>query len=194
MVRQTIAALERVQADYIVTAAASCAIAIMHDYERLLRDEPAWRGRAARLAGRTLDILSFLDRVARPPALPAARSAPVATYHSFCQSTNVLGLGATGARLLGLAGLPVVELPEGEVCCGFGGSTSLNHPEVARGIVERKLGNARETGAAVLATDNPGCVLHLRGAAGASRASFAVRHVVELLAERLDEVAASGSR
>ena len=194
MARQTIAALERVQADYVVTAAASCAIAILHEYARLFHEEPAWRARAKRLAGKTLDLVSFLDRVARPPALPEERAAPVVTYHSFCQSANIVGLGATGAELLRLAGLAVAELPEGEVCCGFGGSTSLLHPEVARGIVERKLENVRQTGAAVLATDNPGCVLHLRGAAHAFGAPFEVRHVAELLAERLDQLSATASQ
>jgi Fe-S oxidoreductase len=57
---------------------------------------------------------------------------------------------------------------------------------VARGIATRKLENVRSTGAAVLATDNPGCVLHLRGAADAARDRFAVRHAVELIAEQLD--------
>ena len=56
---------------------------------------------------------------------------------------------------------------------------------MARGIAARKLANVRATGAAVLATDNPGCVLHLRGAAHAAGAPFAVRHVAELLADRL---------
>ncbi len=191
MAKATIAALERVQADYVVSAAASCAIAIMHDYARLLRDEPEWRARAEQLAARTLDLLSFLDRVADPPPLPGAvAGAPATAYHGFCQSTNVLGLGPAGARLLRRAGVPVVDLPEGEVCCGFGGSTSIAHPEVARGIVERKLANARETGAAVLASDNPGCILHLRGAADASNAPFEVRHVAELLADRLGSLPA----
>jgi Fe-S oxidoreductase len=119
--------------------------------------------------------------------LPAARGeSPSATYHGFCQSTHLLGLGQAGARLLERAGVAVAELPEGEVCCGFGGSTSIAHPDVARRIVERKLANVGETGAAILATDNPGCLLHLRGAAHAAGAPITVRHVAELLAERLD--------
>jgi L-lactate dehydrogenase complex protein LldF len=186
MAKQTIAALERTGVDYIVTAAASCAIAILHDYKHLLAGEPAWQARAERLAARTLDLVSFLERVADPPPLPDAHAAPTATYHGFCQSTNVLGLGQAGARLLRRAGLPVADLPEWDVCCGFGGSTSLDHPRVARGIVERKLANVRATGARVLATDNPGCILHLRGAADAAGAPFDVRHVAELLAGRLN--------
>ncbi len=97
----------------------------------------------------------------------------------------MLGLDDTGARLLRHAGYEVVDLPEGTVCCGFGGSTSMDHPEVARRIAERKLENVRQTGATILATDNPGCLLHLRGAADAAGLPLRVCHVVELLAARL---------
>jgi L-lactate dehydrogenase complex protein LldF len=185
LAKQSIAALERVQADYVVTAAASCAIVMLHDYERLLRDEPAWSERARRLAERTHDLVTFLQRVADPPQLAEDQLAPTLTYHSFCQSTHLLGLSNLAVSLLQRAGLRVADLPEGEVCCGFGGSTSIDHPEVSRWIVDRKLVNARATGARVLASDNPGCILHLRGAAHAARDQFEVRHFVELLAERL---------
>jgi iron-sulfur cluster protein len=182
LAKQTIRGLETVQADYVVTAAASCAVAILHDYAHLLREEPEWAKRAHHLADRTLDLLSFVDRVASPPALEKAESDRLVTYHSFCQSTNVLGIGDIGPRLLRLAGVPLVELPEATVCCGFGGATSIEYPEVGQRIVERKLENVRSTGAQILCTDNPGCMLHLRGSAEAARDRFEVRHVVELLA------------
>lgn len=184
LARQTIENLEATDADYVVTGAASCAVAIEHDFPRLLRDEPIWRKRAERLAARTLDLLTFVERVADPPAL-AARSALPVTYHSFCQSTNVLGIGAVGPRLLRRAGVDVVDLPEVEVCCGFGGGASVDHPEVSRGIVARKLDNVRSTGAAVLCSDNPGCILHLRGAADAAGSRLEVKHIAEVLAEAL---------
>lgn len=181
MAKQTVAALEG--ADHVVSAAASCAIAIAHDYAELLADEPAWAERARSLAGRTRDLLSFLDRVADPAQLPARPADPLVTVHPFCQSTNVLRSGDAGRRLLERAGVTVRELPEGQVCCGFGGSTSIDHPELAQRIAERKLENVRATGATVLATDNPGCLLHLRGAASVADDRFVVRHVAEVLWE-----------
>jgi Fe-S oxidoreductase len=85
-----------------------------------------------------------------------------------------------------VCGLELRELPEANVCCGFGGSTSFDAPEVARGIVERKLSNIDSTGADVLVTDNPGCVLHLRGAAHASGRRLRVQHLAEIMAARLE--------
>jgi L-lactate dehydrogenase complex protein LldF len=184
LAKRTIETLEEAHADYVVSGAASCAIAIMHDYARLLRDEPGWAARAQRLGERTLDLLTFLDRVADPPALSESQ-AEALTYHSFCQSSNVLGIGAVGPRLLRRAGIPLVDLAEMDVCCGFGGGSSVDHPEVARGIAARKLDNVRATGANVLVTDNPGCILHLRGAADGSGLQLEVKHVAEVLAQRL---------
>jgi L-lactate dehydrogenase complex protein LldF len=188
MARQTIAVLEAARADWIVTAAASCAVALMHDCGELLRDDPAWRGRAEAVAARTLDLVSFLERVAKLPAGALARQSGSDryTYHSFCQSTNVLGIAASAPRLLReVCGLEVCDLPEGEVCCGFGGSTSMDHPDVARAIVTRKLDNVAQTAATVLVTDNPGCLLHLRGALDARGLRLRVAHVAEILAEGL---------
>jgi L-lactate dehydrogenase complex protein LldF len=190
MARQTIATLEACHADWIVTAAASCAIAIMHDYGELLRDDAGWRERAGALAARTLDLVSFMERVVKLPAGALARPQGTdrLTYHGFCQSTNVLGINGSAPRLLReVCGLEIRELPEGEVCCGFGGSASMEHPEVAREIVARKLDNVAQTEATVLVTDNPGCLLHLRGAADALSMRLRLAHVAEILAERLDQ-------
>jgi L-lactate dehydrogenase complex protein LldF len=79
----------------------------------------------------------------------------------------------------------VLDLPEMEVCCGFGGGASVDHPEVSRGIVARKLDNVRGTGAGMLCSDNPGCVLHLRGAADAAALPLEVMHVAEVIAQAL---------
>ena len=100
--------------------------------------------------------------------------------------TNWELIGELAPRLLrDVCGVEVRDLPEGEVCCGFGGSFSMDHPGVARAIVARKLDNVAQTGATVLVTDNPGCLLHLRGAADARGMRLRLAHVAEILAERL---------
>ena len=81
MAKHTVRALEAYGTDFVVTAAGSCAVTVGHEYAHLLRDEPGWRERAERLAGRTLDVVTFLDRVAGVAALPAlpAAGAPAVT-------------------------------------------------------------------------------------------------------------------
>lgn len=192
LARQTVACLEAAGADYIVSAANSCVAAITHDYPHLFRDDAAWQARAARLAPRVLDLASFLQQVAKLPdgaLAPVARGGegPALTYHPFCQSLNVLHAdGAARWLLESVCGLQLRELAEADVCCGFGGSTSFIAPEVGQGIAERKLANIDATGATVLVTDNPGCLMHLRGAADAGgRTTLRVRHLAEVLVEQL---------
>jgi Fe-S oxidoreductase len=76
-------------------------------------------------------------------------------------------------------------MEESNVCCGFGGSASADYPEVAQRILDRKLNNVQDSGANILVTDNPGCVMHMRGGADAQGRPFKVLHITELVAEQL---------
>lgn len=192
MARQTVRLLEGVEADYIVTGAASCVAMMVHDYPHLFAGDPEWLERAARVSSRVIDLTSFLDRVAQlpPGALDAGPFHPV-TYHDFCQSHNVLGLRTEPRRLITeVLGLELREMEGEAACCGFGGSFSVEHPRVSRHIVERKLARIEATGAVVVVTDNPGCILHLRGSADAAGQPMRVIHVAELVDERLKQLGA----
>jgi iron-sulfur cluster protein len=173
----------------IVTPAPSCAIAMLHDYERLFAGDPIWTARARALQGRVYDLTEYLAGPARLPNGSLARGDgdPVAIDH-FCQGANTLGRGDTLDQLVrGLTGIQIVPLAEAEVCCGFGGSTSLAAPELSQGILERKLDNVSASGARILLTDNPGCLLHLRGGTDAAHLPVEVQHVAEYLAARLPD-------
>lgn len=185
MARQTLETLEGT--DDVVTPAPSCAIAMLHDYERLFEDEPVWAERARQLGGRVHDLTGYLMGPARLPDGSLARGdrRPVA-IDRFCQGANVLGRGdGLDGLVRGLTGADVVAMEEAEVCCGFGGSTSLAAPGLSAGVLDRKLGNVRASGGRVLLTDNPGCLLHLRGGADAAGLDVEVMHVAEYLASRL---------
>ncbi len=189
MARQTIETLERVQADYIITGGTSCVVCMLHEYERIFGDDPEWRERAERLSRKVVDFTTFLTQVARlePGVINPPADLGRVTYHNFCQSLNVLGIREAPVRLIrDVLGLEYVELPESNVCCGFGGSTSITHPEVASHILRRKLDNLAATGASVLVTDNPGCILHIRGGLDAAGMThIRVMHTAELVAHCL---------
>ncbi len=193
MAKDTIAALEG-DAD-VVTPAPSCAAMITHEYRRLFADDPEWAARAERLAARTRDLVSYLSRPARLP--PGSLDEPdhLITVHRFCQSGTVLGMTDEMEDLIAdLTGGRPIPLPENGVCCGFGGSTSATAPEVAAGILDRKLECADTTGAATLVSDNPACIMHLRGGVAASGRTLRVLHVAELLASLLPgDTASSGA-
>lgn len=188
MARQTIEALEDVDADCILSGQASCVVTMLDDYPHHFKDEPEWLERIERLRARVIDFTGFMYRVARLPegALAADAPYPLVTYHDACQTHNCLGLREEPRHLIrSVLGLEMAELPESNACCGFGGSFSLEYPEVSKRVLGAKLQNVDATGAAVLVTDNTGCIMHLRGGMDATGRPVRVLHLAELMAERL---------
>ena len=189
MARQTIRALEAIEADSIVSGSASCVAMMTEDYLHLFRDDPRWLKRAEALAARVTDFTSFLDGVANLPAgsLANGDSQPIA-YHDSCQGLNALGLRREPRRILGdVLGYEIRDLTENTLCCGFGGSFSFDYPAVAERLMNRKLDDAEATGAPVLVTDNQGCIMHLRGGCDAAGRPLRIRHLAELVAEQLEK-------
>ncbi|MDQ3541576.1 MAG: LUD domain-containing protein, partial [Chloroflexota bacterium] len=146
MARHTIRALERVEADYIVSGSASCVAMMGQDYVHLFRGDRVWRPRAEAIARKITDFTSFLVNVARlEPGSLVSRSGDrrSLTYHDSCQGLNALGLSSEPRRLIrDVMGDDLTELPENTLCCGFGGSFSFDYPDVSRRLMDRKLTNA----------------------------------------------------
>lgn len=192
MAKQTIAALERVPADLIVSGSASCVATLAQDYLHLFRNDPEWFARAEKLSPRVIDFTTFLENVAQlqnGSLLGKSGSRDVVTYHDSCQGSNALGLRSEPRRLLqDVIGVDINELPENTLCCGFGGSFSFEYPEIAERLMNRKLNNAQSTGAKTIVTDNQGCIMHLRGGCDAAGRPLEVKHIAELIADRIREI------
>ena len=169
----------------IVTPSASC-------FGAVTIDSLGWDGStspaAASVRERMRDSTRFvLDLLEARPALvsPAAAGGPRVAYHDSCQTIRQLGLAREPRRVLELAGYEVVDLPDIANCCGFGGTFSMDWPEVADRLAQWKLDAVAKTGCPVLASDNPGCLVHIRSAARRRGLDLRVAHVLELVAERL---------
>ncbi|MDQ3547290.1 MAG: LUD domain-containing protein, partial [Chloroflexota bacterium] len=188
MAEQTIRMLEGVEADWVLTNSTSCLAAIVQDYQHLFRDDPAWRERAAIQGARLIDFTTFIDEVAQLDSADFANPgpAPIVTIHDACQSANALGLGAGARRIVtGVLGLELREMQDSRVCCGFGGSFAVDYPQVSTAILGKKLVNAEDTAADTVISDNPGCIMQLRGGLIASGSPTRAMHLAELIAERL---------
>jgi L-lactate dehydrogenase complex protein LldF len=165
----------------IVTPSASC-------FGAFTIDAPDWgAAAAAELAPRFRDstrfVLELLEE--RPELVRRSGDRPRVAYHDSCQSLRQLGLKAEPRRLLELAGYEVVEIPDIAKCCGFGGSFSFEWPDVAGRMARWKLDAISKTGCDVVASDNPGCLVHIAANARARRPKLRIAHVMELVAERL---------
>jgi glycolate oxidase iron-sulfur subunit len=164
--------LEGAGLDAIVVNASGCGTTVK-DYGFMLRDDPAWADRAARVAALACDISEYLARI----GYAATREAPGMTiaYHSACSLQHGQKITAEPKALLQRAGFTVKEPREGHLCCGSAGTYNILQPEIAGRLRERKLGNLRRTQPHAIATGNIGCMTQLAGG------GIPVVHTVELL-------------
>ncbi|HKV87656.1 MAG TPA: LUD domain-containing protein [Candidatus Dormibacteraeota bacterium] len=165
----------------IVTPSASC-------FGAFTLDAPDWGASdlhelKARFRDSTRFALQLLEGNRR--LVDPDRMSLKVAYHDSCQSLRQLGLKEEPRRLLEMAGYEVVDLPDIANCCGFGGTFSLDWPRVADRLAEWKLDAIAKTGCAVVASDNPGCLVHIAAAARRRRLRLRVAHVLELVAEHL---------
>ncbi|HUF37828.1 MAG TPA: (Fe-S)-binding protein [Anaerolineales bacterium] len=167
----------------VVLPSGSCAAMIRVEYPHLLHDDPEWRARAEALDAKTFELSEFLVRF-EWGALPRAADNPEgpATYHDSCHMCRLLGLREQPRRVLEMAGLAVTEMDEPDRCCGFGGTFSLKMPEVSAAMAREKLRQAAATGAGLLVTADPGCLVQMRRFA--DEAGVRVEHLAAVLEER----------
>jgi Fe-S oxidoreductase len=177
-------ALDPAGYDYIVTLCASCGSHLKENYGRLLCERPALGVKAAQLRDKTIDFSSFVTRVLGVAPEEFAGAGKKVAYHAPCHLCRGLGVTREPRELLDIAGLQYVRSKDEEVCCGFGGSFSIDFPEISGELLKRKLDCAESTGAEVLVTDCPGCVLQLRGGMEKRGGRMQVKHIAEVVADR----------
>lgn len=179
--------------DYLVAPSGSCAGMIRRHLPGLFANDAEWRARAEGLAARTWELTSFLVDVLGAPAVERLRGAEAprgvrrATYHDSCSGLRELGIRDQPRRLLaGVAGLDLVEMPDAEVCCGFGGTFCVKYPEISGRMVSEKVENVAACGADAVLAGDLGCLLNIAGRMGREGRPGRVFHVAEVLAGMAD--------
>jgi iron-sulfur cluster protein len=181
---QNIRAFEREDVDCVVTLCASCASHLKHIYPILLADDAGLQAKAREFAARVIDFSSFAHDVLGLTAADFAGDNKAATFHAPCHLCRGLGIHDAPRALLRDAGLDYREADEAEVCCGFGGTFSAKFPELSAELLRKKLDHVEATGAELLLTDCPGCVMQLRGGLKKRGSRIVVVHTAEALAAR----------
>jgi glycolate oxidase iron-sulfur subunit len=159
--------------DAIVVNASGCGT-MVKDYGHLLRTDPAYAEKAARVSALAKDVSEVAQALGlKPGALPGR---PRVAYHSACSLQHGQKIHAGPKNLLQAAGFDVVEVPEGHLCCGSAGTYNMLQPELAEALRERKLRNIASVEPEIVAAGNIGCIAQLATGAGVP-----VVHTVELL-------------
>lgn len=176
--RDTIARFEG-PVDAILVNAAGCG-SNMKDYGRLFADDPAWAARAAAFSAKVRDINEFLAVL--PPIAPRHPLRARVAYHDSCHLAHAQGVrSAPRALLSGIPGLDLVEIPEGDQCCGSAGIYNLIQPESSEEIGARKVDNVLSVKPDFLASANPGCTLQIQKLLRQRGQTLSAAHPIEIL-------------
>jgi len=185
--------------DLIATDCSSCA-AFLKRYPRLFAPDDSRHQAAEAVASRVRDWMELAVGVESPESeaqsheVPVSASEPgiarsrclVVTYHDPCHASRGQGIAAQPRRVLqSLAGVEYRELPEADWCCGGAGSYALSHYDLSRRVLDRKIDNVEKTGANVLATSCPACIVHLSYGVRLRGLAVQVCHLSELMSGRI---------
>lgn len=181
LARKNIDAFEERGVHAVIVASAGCG-ARMKEYGHLLEDDQEYAERASRFSETVKDIHEFL--VDLPLTPPTASLDKRVTYQDSCHLANAQRItDAPRAILTSIPGVELVEMERSDVCCGAGGTYTITEREFSLRVLDSKMQNVGKTGADVLATANPGCVLQLQYGTQRYGPSVEVAYVTDLLDE-----------
>ena len=186
LIRRYVDAFE--DCEVVVVPSASCTGSVRHQHAMVARrfgdEELALRAEA--VAARTFELSQLLVDVLGVEDVGAYYPHRV-TYHPTCHSLRLLRVGDRPLRLLrNVAGIDLVELPDAEVCCGFGGTFAVKNGAVSTAMLADKMRSVLATGAEVCTAGDSSCLMHIGGGLSRLNAGTETVHLAEILAATQD--------
>jgi glycolate oxidase iron-sulfur subunit len=177
--RRLIDAFEDSGMDFFVVNAAGCG-STLKEYDQLLRDDPAYAGRAAAFTAKVRDLSEVLVELG--PVAPRHPLPVTAAYHDACHLGHAQGVRAQPRALLtGVPGLELREIADPEICCGSAGIWNVLNPGPAAELGARKARTVLATGAELLVTANPGCLMQVAASVRRAGGTIALAHTAQVL-------------
>jgi len=171
--------------DYIITSCATCGSALKEGYGRFLADTKDREERYKKFGARVKDISEFIVDILKPPPEAFKTGLPqgtTVTYHDPCHLVRYQRISRQPREIIqSIAGLELVEMREADRCCGMGGSFNVRYYDLSQQIAAHKMGAIADTGAAIVATACPGCMIQLLDNTRQRQMPQRVMHVMELL-------------
>jgi glycolate oxidase iron-sulfur subunit len=181
LARRNIDALIDGRYDAIVTNAGGCG-STLKEYGELLEHDPAYAEKALRFSAQVKDVSEFLASTELNPEMQAL---PITvTYQDSCHLAHGQKIRSAPRKLLNsVPGLQLKEMALSDLCCGSAGIYNVVHTNMALALLRKKMDLVNATGAPVIVTANPGCMLQLRAGVRKFGRGQRVAHVVEILDE-----------
>ncbi|MFE1172987.1 (Fe-S)-binding protein [Streptomyces sp. NPDC058773] len=170
--------------DAVVVPSGSCTGSVRHQHEIVAEryGDPALRAGVATVKTKTYELSEFLVDVLGRTEVGAYFPHRV-TYHPTCHSLRMLRVGEKPLRLLrAVEGIDLVELPEAEACCGFGGTFAVKNAETSTAMLRDKMDRVTGTGAEVCTAGDSSCLMHIAGGLSRIRAGTRTLHLAQILA------------
>jgi glycolate oxidase iron-sulfur subunit len=188
LARRNIDAFLATDVDAIVINSAGCG-ASLKEYAELLAEDAAYADKARTFSAKVKDVLEFLAEAGIQP--PRSSIDLKVTYQDSCHLVHGQEVRTAPRDLLrAIPGLDLVELQTPDRCCGSAGIYSFAQQEMSRRLLDAKMEDVAATGASVIATANPGCMMQLEAGLRRHKLTGRIVHVVELL----DEAYSAGDR
>ena len=181
LARHNIDVFKQYNCDAIIINSAGCGTALK-EYGYLLRDDPTYASQAHVFSTKVKDLSEFLASIKWNQNMgEIPRSV---AYHDACHLAHGQKIRQQPRQLLkAIPGITLIDLNEADWCCGSAGIYNITHQEMATTLLERKINNIAATGASIIATGNPGCMLQIAMGARQRGLSIEVMHPVQLLDE-----------
>jgi len=170
--------------EVIVAPSGSCVGSVRHQHAMVARacGDEVLAQRAEAVGRRTFELSQLLIDVLGVEDVGAYYPHRV-TYHPTCHSLRMLRAGDRPLRLLRrVGGLELVDLPDAEVCCGFGGTFALKNADTSTAMLADKMRNVLSTRAQVCSATDSSCLMHIGGGLSRLRAGVTTVHLAEILA------------
>ncbi|WP_328545952.1 (Fe-S)-binding protein [Streptomyces platensis] len=168
----------------VVVPSGSCAGSVRHQHEIVAEryGDAALRAGVAAVRTKTYELSEFLVDVLALTDVGAYFPHRV-TYHPTCHSLRMLRVGEKPLRLLrAVEGIDLVELPEADACCGFGGTFAVKNAETSTAMLRDKMDHITGTGAAVCTAGDSSCLMHIGGGLSRIRSGTRTLHLAQILA------------
>ena len=179
LARRNIDAVLAGEYDAIITNAAGCG-STLKEYDELLHDDPVYADKARRFTKLMRDVTEFLASIELSPGLGPIRG--TVTYQDSCHLAHGQKVRSAPRQLLArIPELQYREMPSADICCGSAGIYNIVQNAMSMQILSRKMESVNTTGASLIATANPGCMLQLQAGVRMHGSGQRVMHVVELL-------------
>jgi len=170
--------------DAIVAPSGSCAGSVRHQHAAVATraGRPGLASRAESIASRTYELSEFLVDVLGVDDVGAHYPHRV-TYHPTCHSLRLLRVGDKPLRLLrNVRGIDLVELPDADQCCGFGGTFAVKNADTSTAMLADKMRNVLSTRAEAVCAGDSSCLMHIGGGLSRLRTGTRTVHLAEILA------------